>query len=95
DLRQRLESLRQRNEVQGGGGGNSTGSGEGKLLLTGIVRYESLSLAVIVDGPRTYYVMPGERLGKTEYVLQSIGEASVVIAAGDKEEVLSLRRNKP
>lgn len=98
DLRQRLDSLRQGAEAQGGEGaaGVSAGTGAAKederFVLTGIVRYESLSLAVIVEGTRAYYVMPGEQLGKTGYVLKAIREDSVVIAEGEREEVLSLRR---
>ncbi|MCL6614521.1 MAG: hypothetical protein K6U03_07910 [Firmicutes bacterium] len=99
DLRQRLESLRgEGTENQGGGGtaGTAGAAKEGeRFTLTGIVRYESLALAVITEGARTHYVMPGEPLGKTGYVLKAIREDSVVIAAGEDEKVLALRRKSP
>ena len=96
DLRQRLESLRGEGTENQGGGGTTGAAKEGaRFVLTGIVRYESLALAVIVEGARTHYVMPGEPLGKTGYVLKAIREDSVVIAAGEDEKVLALRRKSP
>ena len=90
DLRQRLQNLQGQDA-----GGAVRPQGQEGFVLTGIVRLETLALAVIVQGQRSHIVGAGDRLEKTAYSVKAIEEDRVVLASEDKELVLVLRGKKP
>lgn len=92
-----LDDLRRRVQNQPGGGSATAApirANEG-FVLTGILNYQSQSLAVIVKDGRTYYVMAGEKLGKTGYTMKAINDTSVLVSSGEKELAVQLGGNKP
>ncbi len=74
---------------------NSQGPPNEGYVLRGIVRYQSKSLAVIVNGTKVYFVGAGDALEKTNYTVREIGDDRVIIASGVKELVLVLGGKKP